>query len=103
MASVERRKPRTPTGATTYRVRYRDPAGVQRSKTFAKLTHANQFAATVEADKARGTYVDQTLGRMTLGEYAESWLAIQTFGETTREQTTHRVRRHIVPSLGANT
>ena len=100
MASVQKRKPRTPGGATTYRVRYRDPAGVQRSKTFPTASKAKNFASTVEADLLRGSYVDQSLGRMTLGEYAELWLAMQTYGESTREQTAHRVRRHIVPSLG---
>ena len=100
MASVQKRKPRTPGGATTYRVRYRDPAGVQRSKTFPTASKAKNFASTVEGDLLRGSYVDQSLGRMTLGEYAELWLAMQTYGESTREQTAHRVRRHIVPSLG---
>jgi integrase len=100
VASVQKRKPRTPGGATTYRVRYRDPAGVQRSKTFPTASKAKNFASTVEADLLRGSYVDQSLGRMTLGEYAELWLAMQTYGESTREQTAHRVRRHIVPSLG---
>lgn len=101
MASVQKRPPRTAGGSATYRVRYRDPAGVQSSKTFDKLSQAKSFQATVEADKARGTYVDQSLGRMTLGEYAELWLAMQTYGESTREQTAHRVRRHVIPSLGA--
>lgn len=101
MASVQKRPPRTAGGSATYRVRYRDPAGVQRSKTFDKLSQAKSFQSTVEADKARGTYVDQSLGRMTLGEYAELWLAMQTYGESTREQTAHRVRRHVIPSLGA--
>ena len=101
MASVERRKPRRPGGQVSYRVRYRDPAGSERSKTFKTLAPAKLFASTVEADKARGSYVDQALGRMTLGEYAEEWLAVQTFGATTREQVTHRVRRHVVPVLGS--
>jgi integrase len=101
VASIQKRPPRTAGGSATYRVRCRDPAGVQRSKTFDKLSQAKSFQATVEADKARGTYVDQSLGRMTLGEYAELWLAMQTYGESTREQTAHRVRRHVIPSLGA--
>lgn len=101
MASIQKRPARTGGGSTTYRVRYRDPAGVERSRTFDKLTRAKTFQATVEADMARGTYVDQSLGRMTLGEYAASWLEVQTFGESTREQTAHRIRRHVVPPLGA--
>jgi hypothetical protein len=59
VASVEKRKPRTPGGATTYRVRFRDPAGVEKSKTFPTSSKAKTFAATVEADKVRGSYVDQ--------------------------------------------
>lgn len=100
MASIQKRPPRTVGGASTYRVRFRDPAGKQRSKTFTTISKAKIFESTVEADKARGTYVDQSLGRMTVGEYAELWLAMQTYGETTREQTVGRVRRHIAPVLG---
>jgi len=88
--------PRTPGGSASYRVRYRDPAGVQRSRIFDKLSRARR-PGDRGGRKARGTYVDQSLGRMTLGEYAISRLDVQTFGESTREQTAHRSRRHIVP------
>ena len=96
MASIQTRKPRRPGGPTTYCVRFRDPSGKDRSKTFGKKAQAQSFKATVEADKIRGTYVDQTLGKMTLGEYCEQWLAVQTYGHSTREQTSHRVRRYII-------
>jgi integrase len=101
VASIQRRKPRTPGGSVSYRVRYRDPSGTEQSKSFTKHAQALAFKATVEADKLRGTYVDPKRGRMTLGEYAELWLAQQTFGLSTREQTTSRVRGHIIPSLGS--
>ena len=100
MASVERREARTKGGKATYRVRYRDPAGEQRSRSFSTLALARAFQATVEADKLRGSYVDQSRGRMTLGEYADHWLSVQTFGPTTRERRTQSVRLHIKPSLG---
>ena len=45
MASVQKRPPRTAGGSATYRVRYCDPAGVQRSKTFDKLSQAKSFQA----------------------------------------------------------
>lgn len=61
---------------------------------------ARAFQATVEADKLRGSYVDQRLGKVTLGEYAEEWLAIQTFGASTRQSRELSIRLHIVPSLG---
>jgi len=101
VASIERRATRTTRGSVKYRVRFRDPAGEPKNRSFDTLTAAKAFAATVEADKLRGSYVDQSRGRMTLGEYAESWLDVQTFGESTREQTTLRVRKHIIPALGS--
>jgi integrase len=101
MATIEKRSPRTPGGSVTYRVRYRDPAGTQRSKTFKTRAHAKAFKATVEADLLRGTYLDQALGKMTLAEYAEQWLDVQTFGASTRQQATIRLRSHILPPLGA--
>ena len=101
MASIQRRKARTSGGSVSDRVRYRDLSGVEQSKSFTKHAQALAFKATVEADTLRGTYVDPKRGRMTLGEYAELWLEQQTFGLSTREQTTSRVRGHIIPSLGS--
>jgi hypothetical protein len=40
MASIEKR---VRNGKTTYRVRYRDPAGSQRSKVFARKADAQRF------------------------------------------------------------
>ena len=100
MASVDKRPPRTVGGAFTYRVRYRDPSGASRSKSFPKKAEAERYANTVEADKSRGVYLDPTLGRLTLGDYADGWLKIQTFDESTREAVALRLRVHIKPVLG---
>ena len=100
MATVERRTPRSDRGKVSYRVRYRDPTGAQRSKSFATKAEARVFAATVEADMARGHYLDLALGKVTVGEYAEQWLGVQSFKESTREAVSIRVRKHIVPALG---
>jgi hypothetical protein len=51
MASVSKRKD----GRPGYQVRYRDPAGVQRARQFGRKAAADQFAASVETDKARGS------------------------------------------------
>ena len=48
------------TSASTYRVNWRDPAGRQRARTFRTKKEAQRFAAQVDADTARGTYVDPT-------------------------------------------
>jgi hypothetical protein len=48
--------------------------GRQRKKTFAKKGDADRFAATVEADKLWGQYVDHS-DRTTVAEYARAWAA----------------------------
>lgn len=97
MASVGRRSD----GGPGYLVRYRDPDGRQRAKTFRRKGDADRFAAVVEADKLRGSYVDPSAGRILLRDFAESWLAAQTFDESTRIATELRIRLHITPHLGA--
>jgi integrase len=96
VASVGRRSD----GGSGYQVRYRDPDGRQRAKTFRRKGDADRFAAVVEADKLRGAYVDPTAGRIQLRDYAEQWLAAQTFDEATRIATELRIRLHINPHLG---
>jgi hypothetical protein len=78
MAHVEKRQPQTEGGAVRYRVRFIDPAGRERSKSFRLKGEADRFAHSVEADKARGAYVDPAAGRITLEEYGAVWLAAQT-------------------------
>lgn len=100
MAHVEKRKAQTEGGAVRYRVRYIDPAGKERSKSFRLKGEADRFAHAVETDKARGLYVDPAAGRMTLEEYGTAWLAAQTFDASTHEATALRLRLHVYPHLG---
>lgn len=58
-----------------WRVRYRVPDGRELSRTFRRKIDADRFLATVEADMARGDWVDPTLGRITLDEWSQRWLA----------------------------
>ncbi|MGV9980390.1 tyrosine-type recombinase/integrase [Micromonospora wenchangensis] len=85
-----------------YRVRYVGPDGKERSKSFPDRAKrdAEAFMVSVESDKLRGTYIDPVAGKMTFRQYAEQWLAAQTFDESTREVTERRLRRHIFPYLG---
>lgn len=64
MATVKRR----PNRGNRWEVRYRDPAGKQRSRLFERKVDAERFAATTTADMVRGTYVDPTAGRTTFGD-----------------------------------
>jgi hypothetical protein len=46
-----------------WQVRWYDPNGRQRTKTFTRKTDAKLFANHVEVEKQRGTYVDPQLGK----------------------------------------
>jgi len=69
--SVERR---TRGGRTFYVTRYRDDEEKQRSKNFTRKTDADRFAATVAADRVRGTYRDPDAGKQRFEPYAKAWL-----------------------------
>jgi integrase len=98
MATITERE----TGAgVRYDVRYRDPDGRQRKRTFKKVTQARQFVSTVEADMLRGTYVDPRAGQKTFRPYADEWLEMQTFDPSTREAVATRLRTHVYPVLGS--
>jgi integrase len=97
MASIERRNDR----ASGYRVRYRDLEDRQRSKTFRRKSDAQLFAAAVEADKARGTFIDPAAGQQDFASFADDWAAAQgNWKATTRESWTY-TRARLVPLIGA--
>lgn len=85
-----------------WRARYVDPDGVERSRMFDRKQDAERFLTTVKADVLHGSYVDPDAGRVTFAQFAEQWLAAQTFSEGTREATELRIRLHAVPILGAD-
>jgi integrase len=85
-----------------YGVRYRDPAGRQREKkTFTRKRDAEVFANQVEADKARGLYLDPTLGKTTVAEYAEQWLVAQLHKPSTEDSYRRNLKNHILPTFGS--
>lgn len=44
-------------------VRWRDPSGRERSKTFARATDARAYKAMIEAEASRGELWDRSLGK----------------------------------------
>jgi len=64
VAHIEKR------GEGRYRVRYRDPEGKERSKTFALRRDARRFQSVVEEELARGMWVDPRAGRRKFGDFA---------------------------------
>ena len=97
VASIQKRNT---SAGTAYRVRWRDPSGREVSRQFPTLARARAHKAIVETELLRGSYVDPKRGKVTLGEYATEWLAIQTYGPTTRERRELSVRLHILPTIG---
>ena len=59
-----------------WQVRYRDSSGerLMAHGTFATKGDASRFLATVQADMARGQYIDPRAQRLTLHAWAEEWL-----------------------------
>jgi integrase len=85
-----------------WQVRYRDPAGRERSRNFDRRREADTFAATVIADVHRGDYLDPQLGRLTFSEFAERWQATRGhLAQATRDQDRHYLGWLILPTFGS--
>jgi integrase len=95
VASVERRKD----GRAGYVVRWRDEAGRQRKKSFAKKVLADRFRAEVEHSLNTGAYIDSAAGKTTFEAYAERWRLAQPHRPNTALNTKSRLERHVYPTL----
>lgn len=88
-------------GRLRWRVRYRDPAGRERAKSFARKQDAERFLRHAEADKLRGQWVDPRQGRTTVRELAERWYATTvTLKPKTREDYRSLLHNHVLPVFG---
>src|SRR4029453_17758385 len=88
-------------GRLRWRVRYRDPGGRGRAKSFARKQDAERFLRHAEADKLRGQWVDPRQGRTTVGELAERWYATTvTLKAKTREDYLSLLHNHVLPAFG---
>ena len=84
----------------TYRVRYRDPVGRSRSRTFKRRADATRFAHEVETDKQRGDWVDPRLGRATVRDWSERWFDTATIAPKTRHSYKGFLNNWVLPMLG---
>lgn len=88
-------------GTGKWQVRYRDPTGRERSRTFARKPDALAYKAVVEADKVRGQWLDPALGRKTFGEWAELWSRTRIhLRPSTQASTDSLMRCHVLPWFG---
>lgn len=94
MASVIRR----PDGR--WRARYRDPEGREHARHFTRKADAEHWLATVQADIARGGYLDPAAARITFKEYAEGWRGQQPHRPGTARLYERTLRLHVYPVIG---
>jgi len=108
MASIDKR----PNGK--WRARYRvHPGGPQRSNHFDRKTDAERFLTRnlgqvlVGGERADGvehlddgSYVDPAAGRVTFGDYANSWRNAQVHRRSTVVQVDAHLRNHMLPTFG---
>jgi integrase len=100
VASIEKR---SRNGQLRWYARYRDPAGTQLVKVFARKVDAERFLTTVEAAKLTGSYVDTKRASMRFRAFAEEHWAAHSHNlavDTTRVVKRSRLDRHILPALG---
>ncbi len=84
-----------------YRARYRDDAGVEHAKDFAKKVDADRWQTLQKASVHSGLHIDPKAGRISLGEYAEQWRTNQVHRDTTKALVESQLRVHLLPHLGS--
>jgi len=100
MSHIQRRKSPT-TAKVTWRVRYIDPDGHEKSRSFKRKTDAETFDTGVSHNLLSGAYVDPALGQQTVQQYLEDWRARQAHHRPkTAASTRTRFRTMVYPHLG---
>jgi integrase len=98
MAHIERRMRG---GKVSYRARYRDPAGRERSKSFSRKVDAERWLTEVEHAKTRGSWTDPALGRVRFADWLAAWWATTTnLRPTTRARDETLLRLYAIPRFG---
>jgi integrase len=98
MAHVQRR---TRGGQVRWIARVPTPDGRERTRTFDRKADAQRWVTDQEASKARGQWVDPTLGRQTFATYVSDWLpSIQGRAPTTQQNIRGRLSNHLLPFFG---
>jgi integrase len=102
MAHIQRR---VRNGRVTYRVRYRDTDGRERSTVFARRADAEQFLTDTEARLRSGTWIDPRRSRRRFEDWADEWwqgwAAKPRRSPATLEAAESHLRLHIRPYFGA--
>lgn len=108
MPRSRRRAPRRSFGAIRtlpsgrYQARYPGTDGVLRPapQTYESKRDAELFLAQIQADQARGDWIDPTAGEVLFAEYALRWIEERGIAATTEELYRRLLRLHLEPSFG---
>ncbi|MBZ5740337.1 tyrosine-type recombinase/integrase [Nocardioides mangrovi] len=84
-----------------WQVRYRDPEGQSRNRSFDRKVDAERFLADLQHQLNRGAYVDERAGRVAVADFAAEWLDRQVMQPTTLAALELRLRVHILPEWGS--
>lgn len=85
----------------SWQVRYRDPSGRERARSFRRKTDAEKFSVTVESDKIRGMWADPRLAKITVGEWLPTWQASRVhLRPSTRALSESLLRNHVLRYFG---
>ncbi|MGI8514623.1 MAG: tyrosine-type recombinase/integrase [Acidimicrobiia bacterium] len=99
MAHIQRRSGRR----RPWQVRYRDPSGKERARSFLRKVDAERFAVTVEADKLRGEWIDPRLSKTTAAEWSDRWLRTKShLKPKTLAGYESNLRAHVLPAFGSH-
>ena len=84
-----------------WRARYRDEAGREHARHFARKIDAQRWLDEVTAAIVTGQYVDPKAGRVPFKEYAEGWREAQMHRPSSAAHIETMLRRHVYPTFGA--
>ena len=85
-----------------WRARYRDAAGKEHSRHFARKIDAQTWLDGVTTAVHTGTYADPKRGRVTVGDWAPRWLEGQAhLKPSTYERYAGILREHVLPAWSA--
>ena len=93
---------RHPVDNSKWQVRYIDPTGRERSKTFRRKTDAERYLIHVEAQKQRAEWINPELSSTRFEEWAQGWLATRTHLKPKSFSGYESLLKvHILPRFGA--
>lgn len=98
MSHIGRRKMKT---GVSWRVRFVDPEGRERSKSFKRKAEAEDFETSISHSLRSGAYVDPSAGQQTVKDYLEEWRKQQAqHRPKTVAGTATRFKTMVYPHIG---